>query len=75
MVNEDPKRLRAELEDMGLDQVQADAAVVALLKKAQFAFGGSGIYRDPCERYMEYLDYKLDPKDLSIYTPGNWLNE
>ena len=74
--NEDPKRLSAELEDMGLDQVQADAAIVALLKKAQFAFEESGVYRDPCEIYMEtLLDYKLDPAELSIYTPGNWLNE
>ena len=69
--NEDPKRLSAELEDMGLDQDQADAAIVALLKKVHFAFEESGTSRDPCEIYMEHLlgysEYELDRAELSIY--------
>lgn len=64
---EDLERLSAKLEDMGLDQDQTDAAVVRLLEKVQFAFKGSGLYCDPCERYMQFLFGNIDLSEFSLY--------
>ena len=57
--------LNPKLQEMGLNKDQSVAIVKGLFDKLQDAFDGSGISRDPCNRYFEYLLYEVPDADMN----------
>ena len=57
--------LNPKLQEMDLSKDQSAAIVKGLFEKLQDAFDGSGISRDPCNRYFEYLLYEVSDEDMN----------